>query len=131
MRRRTLVYVVLIAATIPITLRAQDTSVVGLWYSKRWFGPELRGSLFLERVGSQWRASIGSRTVGARVVKDSVSLDLSPSAVFKGGIGRSGVAVTGYWIEPERRMAMPLSLSSCGRNCYVGRVRNRAIASLI
>jgi CubicO group peptidase (beta-lactamase class C family) len=114
---------VLLACTALGTASAQDTSLVGLWYAKRWFGPEVRGDLIVQRTGGRWQASIGARTAEVRVARDSVSFDLPSAAAFKGQIARNGASIMGQWIEPQRRIAMPLRLASCGTGCYSGRVQ--------
>jgi hypothetical protein len=52
------------------TAGAQDTSLVGLWSSKRYFGPEVRGELIVQRTGGRWQASIGARTADVRVARE-------------------------------------------------------------
>ena len=67
---------VLLACTALGAAGAQDTSLVGLWYAKRYFGPEVRGDLIVQRTGDRWQASIGARTADVRIARDSVSFDL-------------------------------------------------------
>jgi CubicO group peptidase (beta-lactamase class C family) len=114
---------VLLACTALGAARAQDTSLVGLWYAKRYFGPEVRGDLIVQRTAGRWQASIGARTAEVRIARDSVSFDLPSAAKFKGQIARNGASIAGQWIEPQRRIAMPLTLASCGTGCYSGRVQ--------
>ena len=45
----------LLPCTVLGAARAQDTSLVGLWYAKRYFGPEVRGELLLQRTGDRWQ----------------------------------------------------------------------------
>jgi hypothetical protein len=111
-----------LAAVLASSATAQDTSLVGLWSSKRWFGPEVRGELMVRKTADGWRASIGARSAEVRIVRDSVSFDLPSAAAFKGWIARQGAAIEGQWIETARRVAMPLVLASCGTDCYSGRV---------
>src|SRR5687767_10392107 len=70
------------------TAPAQDTSLVGLWQSKRYFGPEVRGRLELRQEGERWSATIGSRTAQVRVRNDTLSFDLPASNTFKGRLAR-------------------------------------------
>ncbi|HZO17354.1 MAG TPA: hypothetical protein VFB46_00105, partial [Gemmatimonadaceae bacterium] len=112
------------ACTTLDAAHAQDTSLVGLWYAKRWFGPEVRGELIVQRTGNRWQASIGARTADVRVARDSVSFDLPAAAAFKGRMARDGTSIVGQWIEPQRRIAMPLTLASCGAGCYTARVQS-------
>ena len=63
-------------------------------------------------------ATIASRTAPVRVTSDSVFFDLPSAAKFKGHFIRSGAAIMGQWIDPARRLAMPVVLESCGSGCY-------------
>jgi hypothetical protein len=121
--QRTAALSVLLACTALGAAQAQDTSLVGLWYAKRYFGPEVRGALIVERSGARWQASIGARIAHVRIARDSVSFDLPSAAKFKGRITNNGASIVGQWIEPQRRIAMPLTLASCGTGCYSGRVQ--------
>jgi CubicO group peptidase (beta-lactamase class C family) len=116
----TVAVTVLLASTVSAQ---QDTSLVGLWYAKRWFGPDVKGELIVQRNGASWRASIVSRTADVRVSHDSVSFELPPAASFKGHLVRNGAAIVGQWIDRNRRMAMPVTLASCGIGCYSARVQ--------
>ena len=101
----------------------RDTSLVGLWYAKRWFGPDVKGDLIIQRSGVRWEASIGSRAAEVRLSHDSVSFDLPSAAQFKGHIVRNGAEIVGQWIDRNRRMAMPITLTPCGVGCYSTRVQ--------
>jgi CubicO group peptidase (beta-lactamase class C family) len=118
-----LTWLALLACTALGAAEAQDTSLVGLWYAKRYFGPEVRGELIVQRTAGRWQASVGARTAEVRVAHDSVSFDLPGAAKFKGRIARNRASIVGQWIEPQRRIAMPLTLTSCGSDCYSGRVQ--------
>src|SRR5687768_13201118 len=103
--QRAAALLVLLASTALGAAGAQDTSLVGLWSSKRYFGPEVRGELIVQRTGDRWLASIGARTADVRVSRDSVSFDLPSAVAFKGRIARTGASIVGQWIEPQRRIA--------------------------
>jgi CubicO group peptidase (beta-lactamase class C family) len=118
---RALAVAALLAGAALGEAHAQDTAIVGLWASKRWFGPEVHGQLIVERTGNRWRASIGARAAEARVSHDSVSFEMPSAATFRGRIVRNASAIEGQWIEP-RRIAMPLVLAPCGIGCYAARV---------
>src|SRR5688500_7184399 len=111
-------FVLLAASASFKNAQAQDTSLAGLWYSKRHFGPEVRGTLELTRRGEHWRASIGARTADVRMNRDSVSFDLPSAAYFRGRLARDRASIVGQWMEPRRRIAMPVVLTSCGAGCY-------------
>ena len=107
---------------------AQDTSLVGLWEARRWFGPDLRGELVIERVGQRWRASIAGRTAEIPVARDSVSFDFPAGGTFTGRLSRSGASIVGHWIQPRlfttgRRSATPITMRACGAGCYSGTVK--------
>jgi CubicO group peptidase (beta-lactamase class C family) len=102
------------------TVQAQDTSLVGLWQSKRYFGPEVRGRLELRQEGDRWQTTIGARTAEVRVRGDSVAFNLPAANAFKGRFARDRASIVGQWIDPRRRVTMPLVLTRCGSGagCY-------------
>ena len=108
-----------------IAAHAQDTSLVGLWQSKRMFGPEVRGTLELRQNGDRWQATIGARTADVRVRGDSMSFDLPSANRFIGRLARDRATIVGQWSEPRRRITMPLVLTACGAGpgCYAANVR--------
>ena len=87
--KRVVVAAILMSSFAISETHAQDSSLVGLWYSKRYFGPEVRGELRLTRLGDVWTATIGSRSASARFMRDSVFFDLPSAAKFKGHFVRS------------------------------------------
>ena len=121
--KRVVVALILMSSATAVVAHAQDSSLVGLWYSKRYFGPEVRGELRITRLGDAWKATIGARSATARVTRDSVFFDLPSAARFKGHFIRSGSAIMGQWIEPARRIAMPVVLEPCGSGCYSAMIR--------
>lgn len=122
---RTAIVLLLCSSATLSTVGAQDTSLVGLWSSKRFFGPDVRGRLELTRVGDRWHAAIGARTAEVRVAGDSLSFDLPSAAAFKGRLARDRASIVGQWILSQRQIAMPLVLLSCGPGgtCYSADVR--------
>jgi CubicO group peptidase (beta-lactamase class C family) len=106
-----------------ITAHAQDTSLVGLWQSKRYFGPEVRGTLELRQAGERWQATIGARTAEVQVRGDSVSFELAAANRFTGRFAPGRASIVGQWIEPRRRITMPVVLTACGTGCYTAQVR--------
>lgn len=103
---------------------AAEEALEGLWYSKRYFGPEVRGTLELVRSGERWKAMIGARVAEVRVARDSVSFDLPGAAYFKGRFSRDRRSIAGQWFEPQRRITMPVVLAACRvADCFTGEVR--------
>ncbi len=111
---------------LPLTMAAQDTSLAGLWQSKRWFGPELRGELLLTRTGTAWRAAVMGRVVPATVNGDSISFDFPSGGSFTGVFSARRDSVRGQWAQAAAynfsRYASPSILLSCGTGCYRGRI---------
>ena len=110
------------------TSSAQDTSLVGLWQSKKRFGPDLRGELLIQHEAGAWRAQIRARSVAALVRNDSVYAEFPAGGTFTGAFDRQHRTVAGFWIQPPTmrngsRYATPVTLSWCGMACYSGGVR--------
>ena len=103
---------------------AQDTSLVGLWQSKRYFGPEVRGKLELRQKDGRWQATIGARTAEVRIAQDSLSFDLPFANSFRGRFVRDRASIVGQWIDFRRRVTMPVVLARCGSGsgCYSANV---------
>ncbi len=110
---------------------AQDTSLVGLWYAKLRFGPEVRGRLVIDRANGAWRASLAGRTAPVRVKGDSLMFEIpGAGGAFLGRMRRSRSSqsgtsvdsgVVGRWLYANRSTA-PLTLASCGTSCFHGEV---------
>src|SRR5688500_20351162 len=72
-------------AAAPLAIRApsdKPTSasgdeLVGLWKAKRWFGPDARGPLIIQRSGSTFTADMIGQTVPVRVDRTQLSFELS------------------------------------------------------
>jgi CubicO group peptidase (beta-lactamase class C family) len=116
--RKNIAIALLCCCAMSTGARAQDTSLVGLWASKRYFGPEVRGKLELIRTGDRWQVSIGGRSADVRVSRDTVSFSLPSEANFVGRFAGDRRSIVGQWIEPQRRIASPLVLAACGAGCY-------------
>ena len=111
---------------------AQSSSddLVGLWYAKLRFGPDVRGRLVMDRANGTWRASIAGRGAPVRVHGDSMTFELpGDGGGFRGRVrpGRSSPdrtapdsVIVGWWVA--NGSAIPLSLASCGRSCFEGNV---------
>ena len=101
---------------------AQDSSLTGLWASKRWFGPEVRGELRLQRVGGDWRSRVGSRDASVHFSRDSVRVDVPGGGTFTGRLSTKGDSVIGQWVQAPAynfgRYTSPLVLTRCGADCF-------------
>lgn len=96
--RRTVAVALVLCCVGAGGIRAQtsDTSLTGLWYAKRWFGPELRGELQLRQMGGAWQTVMGSRTANVRVARDSFVFDMPSGGSFRGRLSRNGAQVTAH-----------------------------------
>jgi CubicO group peptidase (beta-lactamase class C family) len=106
--------------------------LAGLWEAKSRFGPDVAGTLIMDRRAGEWRASIAGRTAAVRAASDSVAFDLPDgSGSFLGRFDAARTRISGHWIQPRTmtdgfRYASPLVLESCGGSCFTGTVAPRA-----
>ena len=117
-----------LAAQVPSvkTAPASADDLVGLWKAKRWFGPEARGPLVIQRKGPTYTADMIGRTLPVRVDGRNLSFDLGEGrGAFRGELNAQG-AIRGIWIPP-RSVAMgghatPVELKPDGANRWSGQV---------
>ena len=115
----------------PALAQTGTDDLVGLWYAKLRFGPDVRGRLVLDRVNGAWRASIAGRSAPVRLAGDSLAFEFpGDGGAFLGRIRRGRVPgarassdsiVVGRWLYPNRTTA-PLMLAPCGPSCFHGEV---------
>ena len=53
----------LIAACLFTLPLAAEDSLVGLWKARRWFEPDVRGTLIIQRSGDAYTADIAGRVI--------------------------------------------------------------------
>src|SRR4051794_15558875 len=103
----------------------QDLS--GLWQAKKFFGPEVRGRLIIERTNRGLRADIAGR--GAPVVQKGQELSFSlprGEGAFSGRLDGTGT-IRGHWIRGATplsygRAASPVELKAAGQGRWSGTV---------
>jgi CubicO group peptidase (beta-lactamase class C family) len=84
-----------LAATAPAL-----ASLEGLWKAKRWFGPEARGELVIEKRGETYTAEMMGRVVPVRVERGSVTFSLpNGQGTFRGKL-HDDRAIRGHWYPP-------------------------------
>jgi CubicO group peptidase (beta-lactamase class C family) len=108
------------APLVAIAQGQQPVDLTGLWQAKRHLGPEVRGTLTIDRANGAWHASIAGRTALMRMNRDSVSFQLPDGDRFVGRVNPKRKAIVGHWIQ--QRTASPVTLASCGSGCYRGEV---------
>jgi CubicO group peptidase (beta-lactamase class C family) len=120
---------------------AQPASrLVGLWQAKRRFGPDVRGTLAIDRYQGNWQANIAGHTVPIKAQAGSVlppgelfSFDLpdhlgSFKGRFAGASDAPSRTLTGHWIQYPRTeggtaYATPVKLLAAGMDRWQGQVR--------
>src|SRR6478672_2601079 len=107
----------LLIACPALALAQQPTDLSGLWQAKKCLGPELRGTLTVDRTREGWRASIMGQTSPVHMSPDSVGFLLPSGDAFAGHVDSRRSAVVGHWLQGPRT-ASPLTLASCGADCY-------------
>jgi CubicO group peptidase (beta-lactamase class C family) len=72
--------------------------LVGLWRAKRHFGPEVKGTLTIERDGAGFRAEIQGRSSPVRLDHDRLSFELADGeGSFRGRLTND--RIVGHWIQ--------------------------------
>jgi hypothetical protein len=100
--------------------------LVGLWEAKRYFGPDVRGSLLIKKQGDSWEAGIAGRRTAARVAGEAIAVEFSGDrGAFKGK--RQGQVIVGHWIQPATTQggtsyATPIPLVADGPDRWRGEV---------
>jgi CubicO group peptidase (beta-lactamase class C family) len=98
----------------------------GLWEATRQFGPEVRGTLVIERRAGAWRAAIAGRTAPVQVNGRAITFELADQlGSFRGQLDPDGQRITGHWTQPGGAMtgypfASPLSLTRAGPDSWRG-----------
>jgi len=103
------------------------TDLSGLWAAKKWFGPEIRGRLIIERSNAGLRADIAGRSAPVIRKGQELSFELPGDAgAFTGRFEGSGL-IRGSWFRPPSaisygRSASPVVLRASGPNRWLGTV---------
>jgi CubicO group peptidase (beta-lactamase class C family) len=108
------------------TETAQD--LVGLWYGKRFLGPEVRGRLLLQNRNGQLVADIAGYSVPATLSGDRISFKLPDGkGEFRGQLLSKARKVDGFWFQPPgvrlRPYASSITLTPYGRDGWQGEVQ--------
>jgi CubicO group peptidase (beta-lactamase class C family) len=104
--RRALILTALAAAALaPSVPRADELplsrQLIGLWYAKRNFGPEVRGPLTVDKNGTVWTAEIAGRAVTIESDGDRLSFELPDNqGRFRGRL-LSDNTIRGHWLQPR------------------------------
>lgn len=92
---------VLLAGTPSAAAAQADSSLAGVWEAKRRFGPDVRGTLLIERLPGGWRAEIAGRAVQPRITDSTLAFELPGGrGAFRGRFVSAGAGILGQWIQP-------------------------------
>lgn len=116
MARNVLAFIVTLLMALPAV--ADTDALAGLWKARRWFEPDIRGRLIIQRTGDEYIADIAGRVLPIDVKGAELSFRLpSGEGSFRGRL-ESGV-IRGHWFKPG---ASPVQLNPTGPNQWIGTV---------
>jgi hypothetical protein len=118
-------YGLLITLLLPRGVPGQScpNTLEGLWGADLSFGPEVRGTLTVQRSGSAWHASIAGMEARVDADRQRLSFQLpGDQGAFRGQLLDAGQHIRGQWIQPVTAhvwgtsYATPVELSrlTCG-----------------
>jgi CubicO group peptidase (beta-lactamase class C family) len=111
---------VLLAGSAPVLAQdstapgASTADLSGLWSAKKWFGPDVRGELIIERTRHGLLADIAGRE--ARVTQKGQELTFElpgKEGSFSGRFEGPGL-IRGHWLRKDRPSASPVMLKADG-----------------
>jgi CubicO group peptidase (beta-lactamase class C family) len=101
--------------------------LTGLWHAKKWFGPEVRGQLLIERTADGLRADIAGRAAKVSERGKEISFQLPGDEGGFTGRFEGPELVRGHWIRGRTpisygRAASPVVMKAIGPGRWVGAV---------
>jgi CubicO group peptidase (beta-lactamase class C family) len=73
-----------------------DDNLAGLWKAKKWFGPDARGTLVMQRSSGKWTADLAGRTIEVTNTNGELAFTLTNGGIFRGNLDSDGV-IRGFW----------------------------------
>jgi hypothetical protein len=128
------VTLVLLLALEPVLVRtaaAQASSakeLVGLWEAKHRFGPDVRGTLLIKKIGDNWHAEIAGRVASVKLAGGDITLELpNRRGSFQGKFDLNQTRIVGHWIQPATveggtPYASPITLTRAKQDMWCGEV---------
>lgn len=123
---RTLALLLLALFVMPMAAQSTAPDVEGLWRAKKRFGPDVKGTLTIERDGNAWRADIAGQSAVVSVDKERISFALpTGEGSFRGQLKND--RITGHWIQSRTvisgmQFATPVTLEKQRTNRWRGTV---------
>ena len=126
----------LVAVSLPLPGQSTGSAseLAGLWKAKKRFGPDARGTLVLQQIGSSWTADMAGRLVPVGTANGELTFTLpNNGGTFRGkrGVAPDGKGVIrGHWLRPGTQVywratpvgASPVVLQPDGPNRWRGNV---------
>ncbi|MFL6245880.1 MAG: serine hydrolase domain-containing protein [Thermoanaerobaculia bacterium] len=128
-------FLVVLATSIAMALSAaaalpdpvSPDALAGLWKAKRWFEPNVRGTLIIQRNGDSYTADIAGRVVPVTANGPELSFRLpNGQGSFRGKLATG--AILGHWYDPD---ASPVRLRAARPNQWIGAVESKEITFTI
>jgi CubicO group peptidase (beta-lactamase class C family) len=94
----------------------------GLWGAKKWFGPEVRGELIVERNGRGLRADIAGRQAVVTQKGQELSFELPGDEGKFSGRFEGSATIRGHWLRPGWSGASPVMLKAIAPGRWLGSV---------
>jgi CubicO group peptidase (beta-lactamase class C family) len=91
--RATFLVVCLVAAAAAAAFAADDLS--GLWTAKKRFGPDVRGTLILQRSGRKWVADLAGRALPVNAANRELTFTATNGGTFRGRLSEG--VIRGFW----------------------------------
>src|SRR6476619_2486925 len=118
--------------TGPAPIRAQNSNspaaaastadLSGLWSAKKWFGPDVRGELIIERTSHGLLADIAGREAPVTQKGQELTFELpGKEGSFSGRFEGPGL-IPGLWLRKDGRSASPVMLKADGSGTWLGTV---------
>jgi CubicO group peptidase (beta-lactamase class C family) len=125
---KTILGTLVLAVVLAGTVNSQPTSepLVGLWRAKRWFGPDIRGPLVIQREGGSYRADLAGKVLPVGVDRGELRFTVPNGKGSFRGLLPAAEGIVGVW-TPQRFTAnggfsTPVVLAPDGPDRWRGEV---------
>src|SRR5215210_4716151 len=119
-----LLCIILLAGSAPVL--AQDSSATadlsGLWSAKKWFGPDVRGELIIERTSNGLLADIAGREGRVTQKGQELTFELPGKEGSFSGRFEGPRLIRGHWLRKDRPSASPVMLKADRSGKWLGAV---------
>ena len=104
------------------TAGASTADLSGLWSAKKWFGPEVRGELIIERTSHGLLADIAGREALVTQKGQQLTFELpGKEGSFSGRLEGPGL-IHGLWLRQDGPSASPVTLKADKSGKWLGTV---------